>query len=130
MAAETPADLIRRAAALMRQRAEAATDGPWRAHDTYLSHGGYTATVLSGEGNGTELRAWLPTFSNETSMTVRNVYPDAEHIASWHPLVGLAVADWLDSWEDFEFEPDSSYAEDHRAAVKVARVYLAEVSGA
>jgi hypothetical protein len=67
------------------QVARAATAGPWRVHDTWLNVGGHTATVLSGEGNGTDLRAWLPTWSTEPWDEKRNVWNDAEHIALHDP---------------------------------------------
>ena len=61
--------------------ARAATAGPWRAHDTHLGQYGYAATILSGEGNDTDLRAWLPSMSNEPWDETRNVWADAAHIA-------------------------------------------------
>jgi hypothetical protein len=53
---------------------------------------------------------------------------DAEHIASWHPAVALAVADWLDliaNWRgpDGERRWDQSDSCDF-AALAVARAYL------
>jgi len=65
--------------------ARAATSGPWRAHDTHLGQYGYAATVLSGEGNDTDLRAWLPSMSNEPWDEKRNVWADAAHIAEHDP---------------------------------------------
>ena len=67
--------------------AKAATPGPWRTHDTFLDTGGHTATVLSGEGNGTGLRAWLPTFKgvDQPWDGERNAWADAAHIALHDP---------------------------------------------
>ena len=65
----------------IRERAERATKGPWRAHDTWIDYGGYTATILSGKGSDIELRAWLPTFSNQPGLRTRNVVSDAEFMA-------------------------------------------------
>lgn len=62
------AEILRRAAAAMRERAEA-VDG-W-----------YSAA------------AWATT--HPFSLPIEPA--DAEHIASWHPAVALAVADWLDA---------------------------------
>lgn len=59
----------------------AATPGDWRAHDTWLPHGGYAATVMSGSGNAIDIRAWLPTFSEAPRSGKRNVYADAAFIA-------------------------------------------------
>jgi hypothetical protein len=92
----TPADELRTAAQMLRSLAEAATPGPWRQHDTHLGQYGHTATVLSGEGNASELRAWLPSFDQESWSERRNVWADAAYISAVHPGVGLALADWLD----------------------------------
>lgn len=74
------AEVLREASRLMRERAEAATpsDG-WRLSEAsvrieYRPH--FTAIVHAG--------------------TAEN----AAHIASWHPAVSLAVADWLDHEAD------------------------------
>lgn len=60
---------------------QAATAGPWRRHDTWLPHGGYAATVMSGHGSGIDIRAWLPTFNHEPGLRERNVVADAALIA-------------------------------------------------
>lgn len=61
---------------------KAATPGPWRAHDTWLTYGGMTATVLAGEGSDA-LRAWLPSFSHDPAgLMQRNVWNDAAFIAA------------------------------------------------
>lgn len=116
------ADLLREAAALMRERAEAATPGPWEHH---RDHGGRETgdgELLIGNigDSGGGRRAadfigkcwgWGPQ------------QPNAAHIASWHPAVALAVADWLDG--------EAGYVERHAAsdlttarALAVARTYL------
>lgn len=88
---------LRQAADTIRKRAAAATPGPWRQHDTHLGQYGYAATVLSGEGNDTDLRAWLPSMSQQPWDEARNVWPDAAWIALMHPGVGEALAAWLDA---------------------------------
>lgn len=65
--------------------AREATPGPWRAHDTHLGQYGYAATVLSGEGNDTNLRAWFPSMSQQPWDEARNVWNDAEHVARHDP---------------------------------------------
>lgn len=65
--------------------ARAATAGPWRAHDTHLGQYGHAATILSGDGNDIDLRAWLPSMSNEPWDEKRNVWADAAHIAAHDP---------------------------------------------
>jgi hypothetical protein len=69
-------DLIREAAALMRQRAEWANEGPWERGRDWA--GTYT---IDADSIGTLGQGFVGT--------------DAIHIASWHPTVALAVADWL-----------------------------------
>jgi hypothetical protein len=65
-------DVLRRAAGLMRLNAEEADDGfPWRAEGSYVD-----TDPECGFNAGTSLIA--------------------DHVASWHPAVALAVADWLD----------------------------------
>jgi hypothetical protein len=100
----TPADELRAAAEKLRSLAHAATPGPWRQHDTHLGQYGYTATVLSGEGNDTDLRAWLPSMSQEPWDETRNAWPDAAYIAAMHPGVGRALADLLDDQADGDDE--------------------------
>lgn len=72
-------EILRRAAALMRERAEAATPGPWSAVPRTTTH--------NVQGHG---RSVVVTPQTRVSMS------NTAHIASWHPSVALAVADWLD----------------------------------
>lgn len=79
MTAESPIDTIRRAAALIRQRAEAATAGTWQ---------------VESDGAGT---LWVQTTMAPIACAGDEADPsvaaDAEHVASWHPAVALAVAE-------------------------------------
>ncbi|WP_327436123.1 hypothetical protein OG279_26150 [Streptomyces sp. NBC_01201] len=100
MTTETPAAVLRAAAALLREAASHATPGPWRTHDTHLGGtGGHTATVLTDRENltDTELIAWLPTMSNTPWDEARNAWRNAGWMALMDPSVGLALADWLES---------------------------------
>jgi hypothetical protein len=81
--AESNTEIIRRAAAHMRARAEAATPGPWIAKDS-----GRHVTIF-----GTQHRYVADAGVNH----VDQVHRDAAHIAAMHPGVALAVADWLDA---------------------------------
>lgn len=128
------ADLLRRAAALMRERAEAATPGPWLADpDTWHPHGnplGYRR-VVSGEANPISgirtphLHTALLT--PPASPEDRQAAADAAHVASWHPAVALAVADWLDACAlVVTAAPGSTKAH----AERVARAYLGEAGDA
>lgn len=120
MTDSSPADEIRTAAERLRTLATAATPGPWRQHDTHLGQYGHTATVLSGERNDTELRAWLPTMSQESWDETRNVWADAAYIAAMHPGVGTALADWLE---------DAAHAYD-AAVTAAASVYANDPAAA
>jgi len=104
------ADILRRAAALMRERAEAAQSGAWEVScedrglmpewGIYSTDAGHDFALVEDEGN-------------------------AAHIASWHPTVALAVADWLDrvirDADDDNYEP-----QEFDSALSVARAYLGE----
>lgn len=68
---EAAIELLREAAAKMRERAECAHQGAWLAQ----ASGG----VLAGP--------WYMDIGDNA---------DAEHVASWDPEVAQAVADWLD----------------------------------
>lgn len=98
------ADLLREAAAKMRERAEAATaqSGPDWAYRAHV--GGYV---------------WL----EPAHIGMHGYQSTAAHIASWHPAVTLAVADWLDrvgADADAEnYDPD-----EFESALAVARAYL------
>ena len=99
------AETLRRAAALMRERAEGARAGRWFAE-------------------GDEVRAdWTLVRQVATchgSIDQGN-RANAAHIASWSPPVALAVADWLDAEAELhEWEYDTT------GALAVARAYLGE----
>jgi len=96
----SPAETVRRGAEKMRKLATAATPGPWRNHDTYVPAGGYTATVLVGEGNDTKPLAWVPSFSSDPSVIDRQAWPDAVYIAAMDPDVALLIADQWDAVAD------------------------------
>ena len=125
-----PADEIRRTASLMRERAEAATQGPWQ--HTCLGSEGCLVLRKSGtirdRGRGRVARFGQKEWKAD--------HADAEYVAGMHPLVALAVADWLgerardagsavlsgDRWS-FGGSDDPPGIE---AALKVARAYLGE----
>lgn len=85
-------ETLRRAASQMRERAESATQGPWsgeaigsEGHHVFAPEGSRAPMKGRARVAACTWRAW-----NETDV-------DAEHIASWHPDVALAVADLLDN---------------------------------
>jgi hypothetical protein len=78
------ADELRRAAATLRERANAAQPGPWESGERCVwSHADIPDGVVVGDAAGGG-----------------GVYYDADgaYIATVHPGVGLALADWLDHY--------------------------------
>ena len=117
----SPADTLREAATLIRERANAATPGPWHVCDEpeWSEEDGRGVCGPAHEPIARLAEDWYEPDPGEP--TAEN---DADHIASWHPAVALAVADWLEqmarakvgtSYGDLPFE-DSAY--------EVARTYL------
>ena len=99
------ADLLRRASGLMRDRAEAAV--VFRD-----AHSGEPLPWVKGlDGMVFDMGA-TPIASSEPEQ--------AEHIASWHPAVALAVADWL----DITAQDVGSSTLSYRAALAAARAYV------
>lgn len=78
---QTTPETIRRAAALMRQRADAATPGPWAP-------------------GGPHIHPWELVVDHQLPLVEftsdEHGRANAAHVASWHPAVALAVADWLE----------------------------------
>lgn len=95
MSDETPEALLKRAADHLEKLARDATPGPWRRHDTHLPFGGYTATVLTGQGRDIRLLAWLPTMSNEPWDQTRNVWNDSKWMAAMNPTTAAPLVAWL-----------------------------------
>lgn len=125
------ADVLRRAAALMRERAEAATPGPW--------------TTVPGAVNVWHFPESGTPIAVAHGLTVRGMklgQSDAKHIAGMHPAVALAVAVWLDevahTWELVAAANEDGYSLDWDGypikfeettdshALTVARSYLGE----
>jgi len=112
------AELLREAAALMRANAAAAHEGPW----TREGIGGRRdAGYVHGERGQRIVAHYVPD-------------RDIEHIASWHPVVALAVADWLDhaaaraeSKIEHGGKPEPVWLHE-RDALAVARAYLGRES--
>lgn len=105
-----------RAAALMRERAEAATPGEWR-----IVPVGARADVRTEPGIGYDYRGSAVATAADSAFGCAQ-YGDAAHIASWHPAVALAVADWLDVVANTSATHRAGFTE----ALAVARAYLGE----
>lgn len=86
----SPAEELREAARLMRERATAATEGPWTAW--VMGSEGYLVLRATGtiheRGRNRVARVGLKDWDSDKA--------DAEYIAGMHPGVALALADWLD----------------------------------
>ena len=108
------ADLLRRAAALMRERAKAARAGRWFA-DTEDGTAGVRSPWRFGAQDVAVCDGSLP----------EGNAINAEHIASWHPAVALAVADLLDTAAD-HFDPGGEFLPVYSEALKLAHAYLQE----
>lgn len=118
---ESPAETMRRAAALMRERAKAATPGPWRPVAGIWGTETFAA-VIGSEGVPEDAGTWLMA----TGRGAASQEADADHASSWHPLVALPVAEWLDEVADDRHACLDAWVE--RAAFKVARAYLGQAS--
>lgn len=103
------ADLLREAAALMRERAQAALRADvWTRDGLADAFGTYVDAV------------------DETAITDEELDADAEHLGAWHPAVALAVADWLEEEVDrFGDRVDEAMFDIIcERALAVARAYL------
>jgi hypothetical protein len=130
------AEVLREAAALMRERAEAATPGPWSAADEHglLGPDASPAWCVSNMRPGYKSMSPTEGYIGDVAETSLG-FPEqrdrdnAEHIASWHPAVALAVADWLEFYA-FTFESREAAKGDvpsvavNPFALAVARAYL------
>jgi hypothetical protein len=121
------AETLRRAARLMRERAEAARPSPWQVdaewwHDDDELGGMDSTNLVTAGGERKPVAVTAPRDLNDQ----HNRNADMAHVASWHPAVALAVADWLDSVA--LAERDEVNGADIHNALTVARDYLGESS--
>lgn len=129
---EAPAEVLRRAATLMRECAEAATQGPWRAvAGTW--QGESFAAVVAPEGDPSDAETWLMATGRGSICQEA----DARHAAFWHPGVALAVAGWLEDRAGDAASAiaapggkwDTGWCDDPpgiATALHIARIYLGE----
>lgn len=91
-------DLITRAAKLMRERALAASPGPWVARDDKrggsIRHSGPSASATD-KPEAQNLGRYVVCGVGAYDLGLPSP-ADTAHIVSWHPAVALAVSDWLD----------------------------------
>ena len=103
------AETLRRAAALMRERAEAAVLSPWEAVEGASGH-------------------WWVEHPNTADIALDLHGENARHIASWHPAVALAVADWLEAAARDKGADVITAGRGDAYPLAVARAYLGESS--
>ena len=124
MSDTNPAETIRRAATLMRERAEGCQPRRW--HWEALGEKRYPQRV-SSDGNVAIIA--------ETFIDPAHRPYEAEHIASWSPPVALAVAGWLDTAasdaDDARLAGDGTWSYSMcdsppaiQDALRIARAYL------
>ena len=108
---ETPSQVLRRAAGLMRARVDELPPSPWRAEGRDVTATqDYTSEGFWDWGHGYVVAA-CPR------------QDEAEHVASWSPPVALAVADWLDRFAAMTY----CYGpREFDSALAIARAYLGE----
>lgn len=121
----TPAETLRAAAKVLRERAEAATPGPWGFTDSeaaaslvnlpddgmVVMYGGDTPVALCAD----------EFYENEPGEPAP--VNDAQYIATMHPGMGLALADWLDLTAR-RFDEGLGYPGDYEKPLTVARLIL------
>jgi hypothetical protein len=123
---ESPAAMIRRTAALMRERAAEMPPFPWRAE-------GRDVTVTQDYDGDFD-----PDWDCAFNVAVCRRQDEAEYVASWHPLIVLAIADLLEEIaRQYDLPPCDSpdgvcngceRREDFNDAVRLARAYLGEAA--
>lgn len=100
------ADELRQAAETLRKRVDAATPGPWTliwdscdCADGYgCSHGSWVHAIRFPVPVQEPIRPGGEVLSHHYESGVDEVPPETvEYIATMHPGVGLALADWLDT---------------------------------
>ena len=112
------AETLRKAASLMRERATDATEGPWLV--TFIPETAVPSQHLVDRWYVMGCFDQDP--RRQTGPAAMCEYePDVRHIASWHPAVALAVADWLDCQADTTCDCGVD-----ESALAVARAYLGE----
>lgn len=128
---ETPAETLRRAAKLMRERAEAATPWPWAWEATgdkdsswavgfVQDEDGNPLTGEIGQGEGIVIDGVCESIAGNPT--------DGAHIAAMHPGLALAIAEWLDK---VAADPRSSLPSWVEAgALAIACAYLSTGTGA
>ena len=128
----TATETIRQAVQLMRTNAQAATAGPWTTALVWSPDATVTSGIYSDAHPTGTAKSVVVGSRRRGTGGVRDPR-DARHMASWQPVVALAVADWLeDEAERIDSTPymvDADWIErNYRAALAVARAYIEAAS--
>ena len=126
------AEMLRRAASLMRERAEAATPGSWSVE---VRRDGSPRGVIAGYDDVIapgHVECMSYCYGGTSTLEGERLAEDAEHIASWHPAVALAVAKVLESDADcmdmVTVDGFTDEASGFESSIELARAYLREPS--
>ena len=120
------ADTLRRAAALLRERASVTVEGPWVAERFYWKFespampDGWWWHISDGAGD-------VALSSERDDAEPDTAKNRVEYIATMHPGVGLALADWLDDELSNLEGLGVTWGANHPAVV-LARLILGEES--
>lgn len=128
-------EILREAARLMRARAEKATPSPTGEPYGWAGHSGAIGAAIYGGPSVDGYRTSTVLAVEEGCTACRQpTDADVQHMASWHPAVAVAIADWLDAAAQREQEHRQrsahyAYAEPTEGdevygALIVARAYL------
>lgn len=126
------ADLLRRAAKVLREHAENATPGPWIAAEQTSDGQNFVGTVVKGTGPAVSIE--VGSHDGNWTLDLDRQTADATYLALMHPPVALALAHWLDAEAEsasrFELDTGLSGAVvlEATGAVRVARAILREAS--
>lgn len=122
---ETSAETIRRAAKLMRERAEKAHPGPWDFETEVGGFGPVGCVMVPFSPHYPGARSGLTSY---TPLGTQNA-STAEYIASMQPSVAMALAEVFDkfAWMG-ELDPELFGRVGCDEVIALARVYLGEVT--
>jgi hypothetical protein len=113
---DSPVALLRQAESLIRERAPAATPGPWK----HMCLGSEGCLVI--RATGTMRERGQGRVARFGSKEWKADHADAAYVAAMHPVAALAVADWLGEVADDRHSSLPAWVE--TAALAVARAVL------
>lgn len=121
--ADSPAEVLRRAAELMRKQAGAASDGPWKSWQEGRDHWGGDSMIGTEDPDGGDIYVQVAQSGYHPKWEA-----DQDYIAGMHPLVGVALADLLDRFAGCDCDEDGDHWPEKAAALAVARAFLGEAA--